>query len=70
MFAAASERNSFSISALGSSDADNVVAGEDFEGGRINTLLVNHDEVFVGAVAEALLKLHNLVDSIISELSF
>ena len=68
-FAATSEWDSFSVSALCSSNADDVVSGEDLEGWWVDTLLVDHDEVFVGAVAELLLKFDDLQHSVVSELA-
>jgi len=69
LLATASERDTLTVSALGTADADDVVAGEDLERGRVNTLLVDDNEVFVSTVTEALLELNNLHDAVISELT-
>jgi hypothetical protein len=63
----AGERDSFTVSLLGAADTDNASAGEDLEGGGINTLLVNDDKVLVGAVAKLLLELNDLVDLLVGE---
>ena len=69
LLATAGERDTLTVSALGTTDANDVVAGEDLEGGRVDTLLVDDNEVFVGAIAQALLQLNNLHDTVISELT-
>jgi len=69
LLATAGERDTLTVSSLCAADTHDVVAGEDLEGGRVNTLLVDDNEVFVGAVTQALLELDDLHDSIVSELS-
>ena len=59
-FAATCERDSFSISALGSSDADDIVSCKDLEGWWVDSFLVDNNEVFISAVTEFLLKLDDL----------
>ena len=68
-FAATSKWDSLSVSALSSPNSDDVVSGEDLEGGWVDTLLVDDDEVFVGAVAELLLEFHDLHHFVIGELA-
>jgi len=68
LLATAGERDSLTVSALGATDTDDVVAGEDLKRGWVNTLLVDDNKVLVGAVAKALLELDNLHDTIIREL--
>ncbi len=65
----ASERNSLTVSSLGTSDANDVVAGEDFEGRRVNTLLVDDDKVLVGAITKSLLELNDFQNAVIGELT-
>ncbi len=65
----AGEGNSLTVSSLGTSDANDVVAGEDLEGRRVNTLLVDNDKVLVGAITELLLELNDLQNAVISELT-
>ena len=69
LLATAGERDSLTVSALGTSDSNDVVASEDLEGRRVNTLLVDNDEVFVGTITQSLLELDNLHDTVVSELS-
>ena len=68
-FAATSEWDSFSVSAFCSPNSDDVVSCKDFKGWWVDTLLVDHDEVFVGAIAELLLKFDDLHHSVVSELA-
>ena len=69
MLATAGKGDSLTVSSLGTSDANDVVAGEDLEGGRVNTLLVDHNEVLVGAITKALLEFDDLENAVISELT-
>ncbi len=69
LLTAASEGNSLTVSSLGTSDANDVVAGKDLEGRRVNTLLVDNDKVLVGAITELLLELNDLQNAVISELT-
>lgn len=64
----ASERNSLTVSLLGTTDTHDTSAGEDFERGWINTFLVNNYEVFAGAFrTEFLFECNDLVDFIVGE---
>ena len=65
----AGEGNTLTISLLGAADTHDTSAGENFEGRGVNTLLVDDNEVFVGALAEFLLEGNDLVNSIVSELT-
>ena len=69
LLATTGERDTLSVSALGTADADDAVAGKDLKGRGVNTLLVDNDEVFVGTVTETFLEIDDLHDSIIGELS-
>ena len=69
MLATTGERNTLTVSALSAANTNDIVAGEDLQRGWVDTLLVDDDEVFVSAVAQALLELHDLHDTIIGELS-
>lgn len=69
LLATAGEGNTLSVSALSTTDSDDVVAGEDLKGGWVNTLLVDDNEVLVGTIAQSLLELDNLHDSVVGELS-
>ena len=69
LLATAGKRNTLTVPALGTADTYNVVAGQDLKRRRVNTLLVDNNEVFVSAVAEALLELNDLHDAVISELT-
>jgi len=42
--------NSFSISFFCSSDTDYTISGENLKGRWVNTLLIDNDEIFVGAI--------------------
>ena len=68
LLAATGQRDSLTVPALGTANTDDVVAGQDFQRWWIDTLLIDNDEVFVGAIAQALLQLHDLHDTIICEL--
>jgi hypothetical protein len=69
LLATAGEGDTLTVSSLCAADTHDAVAGEDLEGGGVNTLLVDDNEVLVGAVTEALLELDDLHDSVVSELS-
>ena len=60
--------DTLTIAALGSPDADDVVAGKDFQRGRVDALLVDDNEVLVSAVTETLLQLDNFHDAVVGEL--
>lgn len=63
----ASEWDSLTISLLRPSDANDVVSGQNLERRRVNSFLVDHDEVIVGAVAQLSLQFNDLLNFIVSE---
>ena len=65
----ACEGNSLSVSSFGSTDADNTLTGKDLERRRVDTLLVNDDEVLVGSLTKFSLELDDLEDLVVGELS-
>jgi len=69
LLATAGKGNTLTVSLLAATDAHDAGSGEDLEGGGVNTLLVDNDEVLVGALAELLLEGNNLVDSVVGELT-
>jgi len=69
LLSSTSERDSLSISLLGSSDSDDSVLGQKLEGGWVNSLLVNDNKILISSVTELSLELNNFHDLIISELS-
>ena len=69
MSSSAGKGDSLSVSLLASSDSDNSISSEELEGGRVDTLLVNNNEVFVGSVTDLSFKFNDLHHSIVSELS-
>lgn len=70
LLATAGESNTLTVSALSTSDTNDVVASEDFERGWVDTLLVDNHEVFVGTVTQALFEFYDLHDSVVRELPF
>ena len=69
LLATAGERDTLTVPALGTADADDTVAGKDLKRGRVNTLLVDNDKVFVSTVTETLLELNDLHHAVVSELT-
>jgi len=63
----AGERDSLTVSSLCSSNTDDTVSGEQFKGRRVNTLLVDDNEVLVGTLAELLLQIADLLNLLIGE---
>ena len=69
LFTAAGKRNSLTISALSSSDSDDASTSKNLKRRWIDTFLIDDNEILVCSIAEALFKFHDLVNTIISELS-
>lgn len=66
----ASEGDSLSVSLLASADSDNSVTSKELKRRRVNTLLVDNNEVFaVFLSADLSLEVDNLLDLVVSELS-
>lgn len=61
------EGESLHVSLLGAADADNALAGEHLEGGGIDTLLVDDNELLVGAFADLALEVDDLLDLVVGE---
>jgi len=66
----ASKGNTLTVSLLASADTEDTGAGQNLEGGGINTLLVDNDKVLVSALADFLLEGDDLADLVVSESSF
>ena len=63
------QRNALTVPLFGAPDADNSVTGEQLQRGRVNALLVDNDKVLVGAVTQFALKLDDLHDLFVGELT-
>ena len=59
--------DSFSVSLLCASNANDTGTGKDFEGGWVDSLLVNYNEVLVSSIAELFLELNDLMNFVVSE---
>jgi hypothetical protein len=68
LLSTASEGDTFSVSLLATSNSDDTVAGEEFEGRGVNSLLVDDNEVFVVVLAQFPFELDDLHDLVIGEL--
>lgn len=69
LLTAACEGDSLTISLLAATDAENSSTRQNFKRGRVNTFLVNDDEVLVGALAKLFFEVDDLADSIVGELA-
>ena len=69
LLSSASEWDSLSVSLLCSSDTNNAISSQKFEGWWVDTLLVHDNKVFVVSFAHLSLEVNNLLNLIVSELS-
>ena len=65
LLATTGKRNSLSVSSLASTDADDSGTSQDLQRWWVNTLLVDDNEVLVGAFAELVLQVDNLVNLVV-----
>jgi len=69
LLTAACEGDALTISLLAATDAENASTRQNLKRGRVNTFLVNDDEVLVGALAKLFFEVDDLADSIVGELA-
>ena len=69
LLATTGQRDSLSVSSLASADSDDSGAGKNLKRWWVNSLLVDHNEVLVGALAKLVLQVDDLVNLIVSVLS-
>lgn len=64
------ENDSLHVSALGTTQSNNVLLSEHIQANRVNTLLVEHNEALVRVSADLALEVNDLLTSFVGEATF